>query len=127
MKMNPLQIETITTLLVSSWSLESSTKWSSDNPAKGQCGVTALVVHDLLGGAIKKTKLADGWHFYNVMDGKRLDFTHSQFKEDIKYMDIPSNRDEAYFDTDEKQYTYLKETVFNRIVMEEFKCLKERT
>ena len=124
--MNPLQIETITTILATSWSLESSTKWSSDNPAKGQCGVTALVVHDLFDGAIKKTKLADGWHFYNVIDGKRLDFTHSQFTEDIEYMDIPSNRDEAYLDTDEKQYTYLKETVFNRIVTEEFRCLQEK-
>jgi hypothetical protein len=24
--------------------------WSTDNPAKGQCGVTALVLNDLLGG-----------------------------------------------------------------------------
>ena len=123
MKMNPLQIEKITTILVTSWSLESSTKWSSDNPAKGQCGVTALVVHDLFGGAIKKTKLADGWHFYNVIDGKRLDFTHSQFKEDIEYMDIPSDRDEAYLDTNENQYTYLKETVFKRLDTEDFRCL----
>ena len=121
MKMNPLQIEKITTILVTSWSLASSTKWSSDNPAKGQCGVTALVVHDLFGGAIKKTKLADGWHFYNVINGKRLDFTHSQFKEDIEYMDIPSNRGEAYLDTNEKQYTYLKETVFNRVNAEDFR------
>ena len=123
MKMNPLQIEKITTILVTSWSLESSTKWSSDNPAKGQCGVTALVVHDLFGGAIKKTKLADGWHFYNVVNGKRIDFTHSQFKEDIEYMDIPSNRDEAYLDTNEKQYTYLRETVFTKLNAKDFKCL----
>ncbi|HEV7975357.1 YunG family protein [Amycolatopsis sp.] len=24
--------------------------WRADNPARGQCGVTALVLHDLLGG-----------------------------------------------------------------------------
>jgi [ribosomal protein S5]-alanine N-acetyltransferase len=31
------------------WSLKSSSKWSRENPAKGQCGVTSLVVNDILG------------------------------------------------------------------------------
>jgi hypothetical protein len=26
-------------------------EWSAENPARGQCAVTALVVQDLLGGA----------------------------------------------------------------------------
>ena len=38
-----------------SWSNQSSSKWSIDTPAKGQCGVTALVVNDILGGKIYKT------------------------------------------------------------------------
>ena len=98
-------------VLFKSWSLESSTKWSKDNPAMGQCGVTALVVNDIMGGEIKKTKLPNGWHFYNVINGMGYDFTVSQFTEDILYMDIPSNREEAYKDTNEKQYKYLKNTV----------------
>ena len=102
-------------VLLNSWSLESSSKWSKDNPAKGQCGVTALVVNDIMGGEIKKTKLPSGWHFYNVMNGKRCDFTDSQFTEDIIYMDIHSNREEAFKDTNEKQYNYLKSTVLLNI------------
>jgi hypothetical protein len=43
--------------LLKSWSINSSSKWTKDNPAKGQCGVTALVVNDLLGGLIRKTPL----------------------------------------------------------------------
>lgn len=109
------QIEPIMKALSKSWSLESSSKWSKDNPAKGQCGVTTLVVNDLVGGEIRKTKLPDGWHFYNYIYGKRYDFTVSQFKEDIVYMDIPSNRNEAFADTNEKQYTYLKESVLNHL------------
>lgn len=31
-------------VLRKSWSIHSSSKWSLDNPAKGQCGVTSLVV-----------------------------------------------------------------------------------
>ncbi|QED46974.1 YunG family protein [Cytobacillus dafuensis] len=111
MENNTLQIEQIMNALSKSWSLESSSKWSKDNPAKGQCGVTTLVVNDILGGEIKKTKLPDGWHFYNIINGKRYDLTASQFGEDILYMDIPSNREEAYKDTNDKQYNYLKQTV----------------
>ena len=101
--------------LQNSWSLKSSSKWSADNPAKGQCGVTALVVNNHLGGEIKKTKLLDGWHFYNVIDNKRYDFTSSQFSEEILYMDIDSTREEAFSDTNESQYLYLNQSVLNYI------------
>lgn len=94
-----------------SWSINTSSHWTKDNPAKGQCGVTALVVNDLLGGKISKTLLDEGWHFYNEINGVRFDFTVSQFSEDIRYMDIPSNREEALLDTNQKQYDYLKQSV----------------
>lgn len=104
-------IEQIMNALLHSWSIESSSKWTIDNPAKGQCGVTALVVHDLLQGEIRKTETAGGWHFYNMIDGKRYDLTASQFSEEIVYKDIPSNREEAFADTNERQYNYLKQSV----------------
>lgn len=94
-----------------SWSKNSSSKWTKDNPAKGQCGVTALVVNDLLGGQISKTLLDEGWHFYNEINGVRYDFTVSQFNEQIRYMDIPSNREEALLDTNQKQYDFLIQSV----------------
>ncbi|MFP7254671.1 hypothetical protein SFC02_10240 [Terribacillus goriensis] len=111
MENNTYKFEEIMEVLIKSWSLESSSKWSEDNPAKGQCGVTALVINDLLGGEIKKTKLLDGWHFYNIINGKRNDFTDSQFTEEILYMNIPSSREEALKDTNEKQYNHLKQNV----------------
>ncbi|HWI47904.1 MAG TPA: hypothetical protein VNU45_06725 [Rummeliibacillus sp.] len=108
-------IEFLKSALACSWSLASSSKWHIDNPAKGQCGVTALVVNDLLGGQIFKTTLSEGWHFYNVIDHKRYDFTASQFSKPIIYEDIPSDRSEALMDTNEKQYAYLKQNVFESI------------
>ena len=110
-----MEIDRIANALSKSWSIESSTKWSKDNPSAGQCGVTALVVNDLLGGEIKKTKLPDGWHFYNFIKNKRYDFTVSQFKKEILYMDVPSNRAEAYADTNENQYGYLKQKVLDTL------------
>ncbi|WP_231893363.1 YunG family protein [Rossellomorea aquimaris] len=113
------QIEKLLLILSKSWSTESSSKWSHNNPAKGQCGVTTLVINDILGGEIRKTKLSAGWHFYNIINGSRYDFTASQFNENIKYMDILSTREEAFSDTNQKQYVYLKESVQKKYKMNE--------
>ncbi|MGN5648617.1 YunG family protein [Bacillus sp. Brlt_9] len=101
--------------LMKSWSIETSSKWTSENPAKGQCGVTALVVQEICGGKIKKTKVGEEWHFYNCIDGKRSDFTDTQFKGRLNYLDVKSNREEAFADTNEKQYSILKEKIMKEL------------
>jgi hypothetical protein len=115
MKHLNLTHERLLEILFEVWSEKSSTKFSPDNPALGQCGVTALVVNDLLGGEILKTPLSEGWHFYNRINGQVYDFTASQFSEEIQYKDILSSRDEAFADTNEQQYIYLKQAVINRV------------
>jgi hypothetical protein len=95
------------------WSLEAGRHWKADNPASGQCGVTALVVHDRLGGEILKTRVNDAWHFYNLVDGRRIDFTMSQFETPIAYEDVPSNRDEALGDCSPQQYEILRSRLGN--------------
>jgi len=40
-----------------------------------------------------------------------MDFTEEQFSSKINYQDIDSNRAEAYQDTDNAQYSYLKSQV----------------
>lgn len=99
-------------LLPRAWSLASSSKWTDDNPANGQCGVTALVAHDRFGGEILKTLMPSGGaHFYNRIGGSRVDFTASQFDRPPHYDDIPSNRDEAFSDTNADQYRALSARV----------------
>lgn len=97
--------------LLRSWSLESSSRWTKENPAKGQCGVTALVVNDIFGGEILKTKANEFWHYYNQIDGVAIDFTQSQFESNISYDNTASNRIEAFSDTNMSQYTYLYEAI----------------
>ncbi|MGE7911313.1 YunG family protein [Lysinibacillus xylanilyticus] len=63
-----------------SWSIQSSSKWSIDTPAKGQCGVTALVVYDILGGKIYKMRLDEGWHFYNFLMGNERILHKNNFR-----------------------------------------------
>jgi hypothetical protein len=108
-------IEKFLNILKQTWSLKSSSKWSLDNPAKGQCGVTSLVIKDILGGEIRKTHLSEGWHYYNIIQDTRYDFTESQFDESLKYDDIPSNREEAFTDTNIEQYNHLKTGVLQEL------------
>ncbi|MGY1608187.1 YunG family protein [Geodermatophilus sp. SYSU D00700] len=60
--------------------------WSPQNPARGQCGATALVLHDLLGGdlLLAEVLLPDGSrqgvHWWNRLpDGREVDLTRGQF------------------------------------------------
>ncbi|NMG08230.1 hypothetical protein [Brasilonema sp. UFV-L1] len=89
------------------WSLKSSTLWTENNPARGQCNVTALVIQDCFGGKIFKTKVSDKWHFYNSIDGLSYDFTAEQFESPVEYLDLPATREEALADLNINQYAYL--------------------
>jgi hypothetical protein len=61
-------------------------EWSPENPGRGQCAVTALVVQDLLGGELLLAEVlnADGsWqglHYWNrLASGAEVDMTRDQF------------------------------------------------
>lgn len=101
--------ETVLKRLQRVWSAESSSLWTEENPAQGQCGVTALIVQDQFGGEIRKTPTEDGMHFYNYIDGQRCDLTADQFEDRPLYLDFPSTRGEAFGDTNADQYAALSE------------------
>ena len=89
------------------WSLETSPQWLPENPARGQCNVTALVVWDRFGGEILKTPVGNDWHFYNRVAGTVYDLTAEQFSVPPAYLDIPSARDEALAGTAPDRYQAL--------------------
>jgi len=74
----------------SSWSIETCDPtdvpvWTPGEPSRGQCAVTALVVHDLLGGELLEAEVdhADGsrqgFHYWNRFAGVDVDLTRRQF------------------------------------------------
>lgn len=74
----------------SSWSPETCDPtdvalWSPSNPARGQCAVTALVVHDLIGGQLLEAEVLhpdgapQGFHYWNRLAGLDVDLTREQF------------------------------------------------
>jgi len=60
--------------------------WSAAHPSRGQCGSTALTIHDLLGGDLLIAEVArangtrQGVHYWNRLpDGTEIDLTRDQF------------------------------------------------
>jgi hypothetical protein len=94
-------------ILRNCWSLETSSRYTPDNPSRGQCSVTSLVIQDHFGGEIMKTRVGNIWHFYNKIGDRFFDFTSGQFDHKIHYDHILSCRAEAFQDTDESQYYIL--------------------
>lgn len=62
--------------------------WGPDNPARGQCGVTALLLNDLFGGdlVLGEVRVAGertGVHWWNRFGaGLEVDLTREQFRLD---------------------------------------------
>jgi hypothetical protein len=87
----PVSLTLIEVAIRSSWSIESCDpvdvpNWTAENPALGQCGVTALVVQDLLGGELLVAEVRhregsrQGWHYWNRLPGAiEVDLTREQF------------------------------------------------
>ncbi len=110
--------ERVREALEQAWSLETAKQWSPENPANGQCNVTAAVIHDLYGGEILRTRYPTVWHYYNRIDGQRLDLTDSQFfrpgarfHAPERYDDELTDRDAAMDGTQLSEYDSLKQAL----------------
>jgi hypothetical protein len=97
------------------WVSDSNPGLISKNSADGQDSVNSLLIHDIFGGDILKTHNKKGWHFYNRVDGERVDFTGSEMgktDKDNRFEDIPSSPDETFTYFSEEEYS----TFFMRFV-----------
>jgi hypothetical protein len=76
------------TIIRSAWSKDTSDdpdEWTESNPARGQCGVTAMVVYDLFGGVLLVSDVMRNGarvetHYWNRLpSGLEVDLTREQF------------------------------------------------
>jgi hypothetical protein len=82
--------------------------WTPEIPADDQDSSVSLLIHDFFGGEILKTPEKKGWHFYNRIDGRRVDFTRfgvNDFYQEKKFKDIPATPDEPYVYIDKEDYS----------------------
>ncbi len=87
---------------------DSIRRLTPDNQTNGQDGIISLLIHDVFGGEILKTHKEKDWHFYNRIDGERVDFTKSEKQKPVgvtKFEDIPSTPDETYDYIDKEDYS----------------------
>jgi hypothetical protein len=85
-----IDLELLTPVLRTGWGRDTCDPhdlqdWHPGNPSRGQCGVTALIVQDLLGGELilgevflGQAKI--GYHYWNRLpNGRDVDLTAGQF------------------------------------------------
>lgn len=127
-RVRPWTLEQVAIAVRASWSAETCDPvdvpdWSHKNKARGQCGSTALVVNDLLGGdlMLADVRRADGSrqgvHYWNRLpDGSEVDLTRAQFVDgefvqDGQVLARPSGPPQRC----EQQYELLRERVLARL------------
>jgi hypothetical protein len=79
-----------------------------DSYKSGQDGLISVMIYDIFGGEILKTHKRKSWHFYNRVNGERVDFTGSEPVKSNRvnrFEDIPSTPDETYDYIDQADYS----------------------
>jgi len=85
-------------------------EWTPDNPSRGQCDVTSLVVHDIFGGDVLAAGVfRDGErvesHMWNRLPGGlELDLTREQFKNGEVICEPSVRQRPARFEPDHPRY-----------------------
>lgn len=105
-------------LIRRAWCRETSScpdEWSRENPARGQCAVTALILQDLTGGGQLLRAEVNGESHYWLLteDGVELDMTLCQFGDDPEIGKIEM-RARAYvlsFPDTVRRYNLLKQRI----------------
>ncbi|MDK1476630.1 hypothetical protein QNO07_25040 [Streptomyces sp. 549] len=91
--MTPWNLRSLDAALRAAWAVDTCSPddleragWQPDNPARGHCDLTALVVHDVFGGDLKVGEVRldgeqHGFHWWNRLPGGvELDLTREQFR-----------------------------------------------
>ncbi|MGA2407209.1 MAG: hypothetical protein ABSF81_10730 [Bacteroidales bacterium] len=94
-------------VLKRTWELDKIPGLTPDS-SDDHSSVTSQLIHDLFGGEILKTHEKKNWHFYNRIDGERVDFTESEmdkFAKENGFEDIPSTPDETFTYFEQEDYS----------------------
>lgn len=85
--------------LKQTWALDNIPGSYPGGTVDGQGSVTSRLIYDIFGGEILKTHKKNNWHFYNRINGKRIDFTGSAMIKSCKdnsFEDLPLAPDETF-------------------------------
>ena len=114
-----MELKTLKKILKKAWAIDTCVaterrEWTKDNPALGQCDITALIVNDYFGGEIMRVTTDSGSHYYNQIDGKTIDLTVEQFNGEIPEYEKGKVRTREYLlSNEDTRSRYV--TLFNNI------------
>ncbi|MFD5747319.1 hypothetical protein [Streptomyces sp. NPDC127033] len=124
----PLLLTDIEQAVRGSWSAETCTpefrsRWTGENPARDQCGVTAMVLNDLLGGELIRGEVhVDGvrvdYHWWNRLGmGFEIDLTREQFgpEEIVTGGDVVARPPQAEWRRLHEEYELLRDRVLEKL------------
>lgn len=129
--MNPTIDELLEALQVS-WCEETSQcgegVWSEDNPARGQCAVSSVIIQDYLGGKLVRGVVEDDYiegcsHYWNQLDnGVWVDSTQAQFEGTLNITDIKYRSPNYVLKSLDtlKRYQLLKSRVVNYLAHKQY-------
>jgi hypothetical protein len=83
------------------WNSVNYSRFRTGETADNQSGIISQLIYDVFGGEILKTHYKKGWHFYNRVDGKRIDFSISEIEESH-----PDNHLDDLLSTPEETHNY---------------------
>lgn len=79
-----------------------------DLPLNDLSSLTSILIYNIFGGEILKKHHKNGWHFYNRIDGERIDFTEpaaNNASENNYIEDLPTSSEETYEYFDQEDYS----------------------
>ena len=116
-----LNIGNLQAAIEEAWARETSAdseNWNEQNPAWGQCAVTALAIQDKLGGELLRTTVGQISHYFNRLpDGRELDLTRKQFGSGARLGEVAVRQREYVlsFPDTRRRYELLKQRLTNAL------------
>jgi len=90
------------------------------NRAESKSGIISQLIYDIFGGEILKTHEKSGWHFYNRINGERIDFTISEMSKFSIY-----NNAEDILSTPEDVHNYFEQENYLTFYMQFINAFEE--
>ena len=108
-----VSIRIVQTALKRTWESNKNQGWVHTNPKDNKSSLISQLIYDIFGGEILKTHKKRNWHFYNRINGERIDFSTSERKRlsyGNHFEDIPASIDEInnYFEQEQYSPFYMR-------------------
>jgi len=106
--------------LKQAWKSADSSGLTRGNQADSKSSIISQLIYDIFGGEILKTPEKSSWHFYNRIDGERIDFTISEMSKFSIY-----NNAEDILSTPEEVHNYFEQENYLTFYMKFINAFEE--